>query len=80
MIQLIKIEDGEYARGKSIQVTDENQSNTASVVLEGLAFLSKIRQPGDELTIECKSFFTKSGRATLCEASLTEGRSKNILF
>ena len=77
---MIKIGDGEYARGKRVQVTNDNQYDAIPTVLEGLEFLSKIQQPGDELTLECESVQTKSGQATSCQVSLTKDRSRNISF
>jgi hypothetical protein len=77
---MIKIGDGEYARGKRVQVTNDNQYDAIPTVLEGLEFLSKIQQPGDELTLECESVLTKSSQATSCQVSLTKDRIRRILF
>jgi len=77
---MIKIEDGEYARGKRVQVTNDNQFDATATVLDGLGFLSKIQQPGDEFTLECESILIKSGQATSCQLSLTKDRNKSILF
>jgi hypothetical protein len=77
---MIKIEDGEYARGKRVQVTNDNQYDAIPTVLEGLKFLSRIQQPEDELTLECESVMTKSSKATSCQVSLTKDRIRRILF
>jgi hypothetical protein len=74
------IEDGQYAEGKKIQVTHGHQYDAISTVLEGLEFLSRLQQPGDELALECRSVFTESGKATSCQVSLTKDRSRDILF
>jgi hypothetical protein len=64
------IEDGQYAQGKDIQVTYDNQYDAASTIIKGLDYLSRIQQPGDELTLVCESVLTKSGKATSCQLSL----------
>jgi hypothetical protein len=76
----IEIIDGQYAQGKKIQVTHGRQYDTVSTVLEGLEYLSRIQQPGDELTLECESVLTKRGQATSCQVSLTKDSSGSILF
>lgn len=66
------IEDGQYAQGKKIQVTRDSQCDAISSVLEGLEYLLRVQQPGDQLTLECESVLTKSGKATSCQVSLTK--------
>jgi len=69
---MIEIRDGEYARGKKIQVTNDNQYDAMPTVLEGLEYFLRVQQPGDQLTLECESILTESGKATSCQVSLTK--------
>jgi hypothetical protein len=51
---LIKIEDGEYARGKRIQVLRRVEvMKEMKSVLEALRFLEKTQKPGDRLVFGC---------------------------
>jgi len=51
---LIEIEDGEYARGKKIQVVRRTQiEREMRPVLEALIFLERIQKPGDRLDFSC---------------------------
>jgi hypothetical protein len=66
----LAIWDGQYAQGKKIQVTLDNQYDAVSTVLEKFEFLRSIQQPGEEITLECKSVITERGNATSCQVSL----------
>lgn len=66
----LAIWDGQYAQGKKIQVTLNNQDDAVSTVLETFEFLLSIQQPGDKIALECRSVLTESGKATTCQISL----------
>ena len=66
----IEIDDGEYARGKKIQVSD-NQHDAVLTMLERLDFLLSVQQPGDRITLDCQTVSTRKGDLTECQLSFT---------
>jgi hypothetical protein len=65
------INDGEYGRGKRIQVINEGQGDDMPTVLEGLQFFLSVQQPGDRVMLECRDIFTKRGELAACQVSFT---------
>jgi hypothetical protein len=69
--------NGELIRGKRVQAIYENLPDMAQeTFLKGLDNLTKIRQPGDKITLQCKSVSTKKGELSTCEVSLTKDSEK----
>jgi len=67
----ISIIDGRYAEGGEIRVTFPKASTGVDIVLKGLERLRELQQPGDRITLHCRSGFTEKGELTICEVSLT---------
>lgn len=66
----LSIIDGRYAEGKKIRVIFPKASMGADIVLRGLERLREVKQPGDRITLQCRSGFTEKGELTICEVSL----------
>ena len=67
----LSIIDGRYAEGKEIRVTFPKANMGEDIVLKGLERLREVQQPGDRITLQCRSGFTEKGELTICEVSLT---------
>lgn len=68
---LIKIEDGEYARGKRIQVVRRAEvEREMRSVLEVLRFLQKVQKAGDRLEFGCTVAQIEGNRLLYCGTSL----------
>jgi hypothetical protein len=67
---LIKIEDGEYARGKRIQVVRAEVEREMRSVLDVLRFLQKIQKAGDRLAFGCTLAQIEGNRLLYCGAFL----------
>jgi len=67
----IKIDNGEYAKGKRIQVTSESQYGAVATIREELEFLLSVQRPGDKVTLECRDISTARGELVACQISLT---------
>lgn len=62
---------GRYAEGDEIRVTFPKANMGADIVLQGFERLKEVQQPGDRITLQCRSGFTEKGELTICEVSLT---------
>jgi predicted SnoaL-like aldol condensation-catalyzing enzyme len=67
----LSIINGRYAEGDEVHVTFPRVNIGADVILKGLERLRESMQPGDKVTLHCRSGVTEKGELTICEVSLT---------
>lgn len=70
----LEIKDGDYARGKEIQVQSKGRPIEKEMwpVLEALKFLQTVRELRDKLVFQCVAVQTEDSKALYCETYLEE--------
>jgi hypothetical protein len=67
----ISLINGRYAEGKKIRVIFPKASMGADIVLKGLERFREDQQPGESITLQCRTVLTEKGEFTDCQVSLT---------
>jgi hypothetical protein len=66
----IFIKDGQLAVGKEIHATFPKANMGADIILKGLERFREDQQPGESVTLQCRTVLTEKGGFTDCQVSL----------